>query len=579
MVKVHNRNFVEIFVLLAITYLLSACDSSGAFSQNEHSDSTKDPGEVKLLSIDISLVSSTGYKDINGIDIVGLGRSYQVKSVGTYDDGSTRELTDIGQWIDTAPLIATISSIGEGIGLSEGFFTLTQEYDGVESNSLQLKVSIPKMVFWGTASHGGQYQGDDIINVKEVYANREAFFIVKNDGTGQVVTEDSQYNNYDAVKEYVTDIQSVAVIEDGFGILKNDGSVVSWGRDVSSDNSSKNLIGLTDVVEIFPRDKVTRENYFYRTFNALKSDGQLVSWGRYSDTSEVDHLLTNVKAVYHNFYASAAVKEDGNVVVWGDDFEYSTTLEPKDVGADQTALPNNLNDVEEIYATKMAFAAKKSDGTVVVWGDPMVVAGTNEVQAELIDIETIDSSGNCFIATKKDKTVVLWGNGADVVSSACYSDSQDTSKTVVGAVKIAVALGNTTGAESMAVLQSNGHVIVWGHEGGAGDITGFESQLTDIVDVISSDDGYAVLKSDGTVFSWGAYAQTYQGFDDVKDQLIDVKTLYSSLSAFAAVKEDGTVVTWGSNSRGGDSSSVSDKLINVESIYSTDRAFSAIAYY
>ena len=50
--------------------------------------------------------------------------------------------------------------------------------------------------------------------------------------------------------------------------------------------------------------------------------------------------------------------------------------------------------------------------------------------------------------------------------------------------------------------------------------------------------------------------------------LVNVEKIFSNTAAFAVLKTDGTVVTWGGTNKGGDSSSVSGSLTNVQEIFS-----------
>ena len=52
-------------------------------------------------------------------------------------------------------------------------------------------------------------------------------------------------------------------------------------------------------------------------------------------------------------------KFDGSVATWGSN----------DHGGD-SSVAGNLTSVDAIYSTDQAFAAKKLDGTVVIWGSP-----------------------------------------------------------------------------------------------------------------------------------------------------------------------------------------------------------------
>ena len=92
------------------------------------------------------------------------------------------------------------------------------------------------------------------------------------------------------------------------------------------------------------------------------------------------------------------------------------------------------------------------------------------------------------------------------------------------------------------------------------------------------------LRSDGSVHS----PQTNDGNNDpagnennfsFKSSALSsgVSQIFSSESGFAALKEDGSVVTWGHASRGGDSSSVADLLTSgVNEIVSVYGAFTAL---
>jgi len=62
---------------------------------------------------------------------------------------------------------------------------------------------------------------------------------------------------------------------------------------------------------------------------------------------------------YRNMYAFAALKSDGTVVCWGD----------TNMGGIVTLPTPSLSGVTQIFSNGFAFAALKGDGTVVCWGD------------------------------------------------------------------------------------------------------------------------------------------------------------------------------------------------------------------
>jgi coenzyme F420-reducing hydrogenase beta subunit len=69
--------------------------------------------------------------------------------------------------------------------------------------------------------------------------------------------------------------------------------------------------------------------------------------------------MGGVLNIYSTDRAFAALKSDGSVVTWG----YSTR------GGDSSSVSADLmGGVLNIYSTDRAFAALKSDGSVVTWG-------------------------------------------------------------------------------------------------------------------------------------------------------------------------------------------------------------------
>ncbi|MEH2165586.1 MAG: DUF4347 domain-containing protein, partial [Nostoc sp.] len=61
---------------------------------------------------------------------------------------------------------------------------------------------------------------------------------------------------------------------------------------------------------------------------------------------------------YRNYYAFAALKEDGSVVTWGNSSS----------GGDSSTVTSQFTGVTNIFSTGFAFAALKEDGSVVTWG-------------------------------------------------------------------------------------------------------------------------------------------------------------------------------------------------------------------
>ena len=85
------------------------------------------------------------------------------------------------------------------------------------------------------------------------------------------------------------------------------------------------------------------------------------------DSSSVASQLTNVVAITANKYAFAALKSNGTVVTWG--------MASK--GGNSSTVAASLTNVRAIYATPFgAFLAVNKDGTFVNWGDQWAGGGT-----------------------------------------------------------------------------------------------------------------------------------------------------------------------------------------------------------
>ena len=93
--------------------------------------------------------------------------------------------------------------------------------------------------------------------------------------------------------------------------------------------------------------------------------------------------------IYSTVRAFAALKSDGSVVTWGSVAH----------GGDSSSVSANLSSgVTQIYSTNSSFAALKSDGSVVTWGNANLGGDSSLVSSELTGIIEIYSLGIAFAA-------------------------------------------------------------------------------------------------------------------------------------------------------------------------------------
>ncbi|EPF22437.1 Calx-beta domain-containing protein [Microcystis aeruginosa] len=262
---------------------------------------------------------------------------------------------------------------------------------------------------------------------------------------------------------------------------------------------------------------------------------------------------------FGNGLAFAALKSDGSVVPWG----FST------YGGDSSSVSSRLTSgVTQIFSNSFAFAALKSDGSVVTWGDSRYGGDSSSVSSSLASgITQIFSTGTAFAALKSDGSVVTWGD------SRYGGNSSSVSSQLASGV---TQIFSTGGA--FAALKSDGSVVTWGDSDQGGNSSSVSSSLTSgITQIFSTGSAFAALKSDGSVVTWGD--SSYGGnSSSVSSQLASgVTQIFSNSFAFAALKSDGSVVTWGDSSYGGNSSSVSSRLTSsVTQIFSNSFAFAAL---
>jgi hypothetical protein len=100
--------------------------------------------------------------------------------------------------------------------------------------------------------------------------------------------------------------------------------------------------------------------------------------------------------------AFAALKTDGSVITWGN----------SNKGGNSASVSAKLaSGVIKIYCTEASFAALKSDGSVVTWGDADYGGDSSAVASQLTaNVTQILSSSGAFAAIKNDGSVITWGD-------------------------------------------------------------------------------------------------------------------------------------------------------------------------
>ena len=103
---------------------------------------------------------------------------------------------------------------------------------------------------------------------------------------------------------------------------------------------------------------------------------------------------------FNNIFAFAALKTDGSVISWGD----------SNSGGDNSSVTSELKDVNQIFSNQKAFAALKTDGSVISWGDSNSGGDQSSVALSLSNgVKRIFSTVSAFAALKNDGSIITWG--------------------------------------------------------------------------------------------------------------------------------------------------------------------------
>ena len=134
------------------------------------------------------------------------------------------------------------------------------------------------------------------------------------------------------------------------------------------------------------------------------------------------HVLTNPEELLQ----AAGVQDGENITAVAQRASLSATTEAfalwccggnrvitwghADAGGDCSAIQDQLEDVQQIQAASVAFAAILSDGSVVAWGNPEDGGDCSAVQDQLKNVQQIQATDWAFAAILANGSVVTWGD-------------------------------------------------------------------------------------------------------------------------------------------------------------------------
>ena len=219
------------------------------------------------------------------------------------------------------------------------------------------------------------------------------------------------------------------------------------------------------------------------------------------------------------------------------------------------------------YVNAYAFAALRGNGSVVTWGDPEFGGDSSAVADRLSSwVVQVFSNQRAFAALKRDGSVVTWGNvwGGGVAGvfavnvnnfnyfSGRYYYEHEQQSSVSNDLTSGVTQVYSF-SYGFAALKSDSSVVTWGWLGEYDPgpnrspirIQDYSSLSSGVTSIISNNGGFAALKNNGSVFTWPFPSWQADKLDG------GVTQIYANDGAFAALKNDGSVVVWGASHSGG----------------------------
>lgn len=313
----------------------------------------------------------------------------------------------------------------------------------------------------------------------------------------------------------VSDLTNVVAVAAGGAhslALKKDGTVWGWGNNEYGQGGFGKVELLAGGPDYYMPDQ------FLRSYTPLQVQG-----------------LTDIIAIAAGMDYSLALKADGTVWSWGSN-PYGRQLTNTSGGFTNTpaqvqidSYGHKLTDITKISAGSAFGLALKKDGTVWTWGGLLVddegvhnsVATAQQVFS-LTDVVSISAGYNHSLALKSDGTV--WGWGSNELFQLGDRNTGENWSTPLQISGLNHVHAIVAGTYLSLVLKTDGTVWSWGANlwGQLGDAVAFETEpltkdpvqvkgLTNVT-AISSGFGFNIARQNGgNIWAWGANSEGQLG--------------------------------------------------------------------
>lgn len=310
------------------------------------------------------------------------------------------------------------------------------------------------------------------------------------------------------------------------------------------------------------------------TIQDTQANAALIATATCSTASATQTLAANT---VHTALSAFAVLKNGSAVAWGNP-----------VWGGQTDTAAAITGISQLFASERGFAALLSDNSIKAWGssyvaitDPnLVYPATGAIASSaLTNIASVIPGRVAYFATKKDGSIAAWGSFRGITNGedGYIGDSKiGLSPITLALLSDIKAMASTEGA--YALLKSDGTVVTFGDQDAGGNSSSVQSLLTNVTQLAGSNFDFVALRKDGKVVTWGYGYAANSGDAEINTTLTDIAKIYMNGYAGAAIDNKGAASAFGYTALidSADSSSVTASLTNVSKIYATQTAFAAL---
>lgn len=374
---------------------------------------------------------------------------------------------------------------------------------------------------------------------------------------------------------------SVAASQISFA-LATDGSTWAWGNNMSGQFGDSQYGQERSPVRIATVAGYSNFSVGDRNVIARNHSGAIVTWGwndfgqlGLGDTIDraVPTPVVGLPALTHYSTSGThviAVADDGSVWTWGANGNGQ-------LGDGSVAVSNlpvsvtGLNNIASVSAGSTHSMALGADGLVWTWGDNSqgqlgnkTQRGTN-VPKSVLGLPPITSIAAGYdYSLAIDTTGSVWSWGSNLKGQLGIGSTNNISLNPMAVQGVSGVVSISANVDHSLVLKSDGTVWSWGANGSGqlGDGTTLLRNsptkvvgLSKIVAISAGLDSNLALDQSGNVWTWGGNSYGQLGVGDTKDRLIPVMvtTLHDIASIAAgsgtgyAITRNGQIWVWGVN--------------------------------